>query len=177
MTRQMVGVLCVLMLLIAGGCKDAKKMEPATEEEPRQEEATKENVKVGESAKPETRDLACPEGANLKTGSLVEALGPQAKGVPEGAKAQWCEKDGQKHGPLVGYFKSGQKQGELGFKDGKRHGTLILWREDGSKKEQSQFKDDLVEGVSTAWDKDGKVVKEGIFEAGKCVSGDCDGRD
>ncbi|HWU87021.1 MAG TPA: hypothetical protein VN253_07090, partial [Kofleriaceae bacterium] len=58
----------------------------------------------------------CPDGAILKA---PEPEDPRS--------AQWCEKNGVKHGPYVTWYTRGHRESYATYVDGKRHGPAITW--------------------------------------------------
>jgi hypothetical protein len=107
--------------------------------------------------------LVCPKGAKqVKEVKIVKFSGDRLPLV-------WCEKDGQKHGPEVGFSPSGKKFADSTWKKGKAHGKSIMWFENGRKYVEQTFKNGKQHGKMTEWFKDGRKRTESCWKKDKEV--------
>ncbi len=86
--------------------------------------------------------LVCPKGAKqVKKVTIMKLSGDRFPVV-------WCEKDGQKHGPEVGFRPSGKKFSESIWRNGEAHGKSTMWFENGRKHVEQTFKNGKQHGCS-----------------------------
>jgi len=72
--------------------------------------------------------------------------------------------NGEIHGPVTCWYKTGQKESESYYKDGELDGKFIYWHESGVKKSQANYKDSKQEGLYKEWHKSGQIKFEACYE-------------
>lgn len=140
----------------------------------------------GESAEPQVKNKVVAEGFVNADGEFVRhgktvvysqdgqlriSEAAYYQGELHGVETEWDAEStyvlrttsfshGQKHGPSIEYYSSGQKRTEMPWRNGKRHGIGRMWHPSGQLFQEGAFVDDHEHGPQTEWFDSGEKCVE-----------------
>ncbi len=108
----------------------------------------------------DSRALECPAGSTPRRGVPVDDSRTWANGIRE---AEWCERDGMKHGPYRDWYPSGAQFRSSLYSEGELHGVRTIYRPNGSILSRSEHRNGRPFGEAIKFASDGRVAQRTTY--------------
>lgn len=132
------------------------------------QELWKDDVKIADG-KEEGGMLVLEQGTTLQGFSCPDGEKTDDKDVESRTYKYCLDKKGLKHGPAIGWEKTGQVIFRGNFDRGRQHGDATLWYPSGQIMMRSSYNQDYPEGHHIAWHDNGVVSGEVNYENGQPI--------